>query len=245
MRISNISFESAPYYKLSLEARLLYVRFITDYRKQFIPATFRLRNINYYKKICLLNGYKYAPVLEEIERSGLIIIDRDIGYLRGLIKFFMLTHAYSIPRGGKLDWLNNLCFASQWKEEFESVLDELPEKNRDRLLVQMGVKIKDSGSATPGQILEFFAEQYNKNGHGLYFVGNVPELSQAARLAKKLSFGDIRVRIREFFADTSNSNHEFMIFVSKINKYKGDQTQFDDDPDKTKYWEMVKEHRDS
>jgi hypothetical protein len=245
MQISNISFESTASYKMTIEARLLYVRFITDYRKQFLPGTFRLRNINYYKKICLMNGYKYVPVFEEVKSSGLLLVDRDIGYLTGLIKFFMLNHAFSIPRGGKLEWLSGLSFSAAWKDEYERTLDEIDPKMRERILVQMGVKSKEVGSATPGQILDYFAEQYKKNDHGLYFVGNIPELSQAARLAKKLSFNDIKTRINEFFEDPSNKNWEFMLFVSKINKYKGSQSDFEDDPTKSRYWEIVKDHRDA
>lgn len=236
-----INFESKKYFQLSNDSKLLYCKYVTDYRKPYIPACFRLRNDGIYKRICRLSKIDYDSALCEILESELLIIDRDHAYLVGLIKYFLMTTSCSLPRGAKLEWIKARPFGERWLEEFEATLPELPTTIRKRILIGLGREEKEKGCALPYEILEQFAAIYASSGHGKYFTGNVPELSMAKRLSMLFSIEDLKHRMRQFFNDNwiiENRLFTFTYFTRFINKYSP-YRGYEDDPEKARYWEIV------
>lgn len=237
-----LSFESPRYYKLSIESRLLYVKFITDFRKRFVPGIIMLHPVNHYRQVCMLNGYRYQKRIDEIIEARLIFIDKKHAYLPGLVRYFMEYHEYSLPRGYKLEHAMSHSFGRAWKEEFDDTLNDLPDEKKDRIMIKLGLKLPDKPPATAAEILIMFAEEHRRRGHGEYYVGSVPELSQAARIAKFFTVKDIKHRMCQFFDNewnVSNKKLDFLFFSRTINKYEGLLSSYEDDQNKTRYWEIV------
>lgn len=243
-----LSFESPRYYKLSIEARLLYVKFITDFRKRSLPGIITLQNNMHYRQVCMMNGYRYQKRIDEIIDAKLIMIDGKYAYLPGTVKYFLLCHASSLPKGFKLQHTMTLSFGALWKEEFDNVLNELPDEDRTRLMVKLGLEFKEKPPVSARDILTMFAEEHFRRGHGKYFIGNVPELAQAARIAKVFGLKDIKHRISQFFDNdwnVSNGKLDFFYFTRTINKYEALKETFEDDEDKTRYWEIVNSQKEA
>jgi hypothetical protein len=237
-----ISFESSNYYKMTLQSRLLYTRFITDYRKRLPPAVFKPLPEMYYKKICLLNGFNYDKSLEEIKAHNLIIIDNSYAYLVGLVRFFMEHQSYSLPMATKLETIMNHSFGELWKEEFDNTLNQLSDPTKTRLMVKLGIKMPEKIDATALELISHFAQEYKQHGHGDYFCGSIPELAQASRLLKVFSFEDIKHRIKQYLEsewNLANGKIDFMYFSRTINNYKKLDCSFQDDEAKARYWEIV------